>query len=410
MARVRAPQHRPDLRSERELVGLRLADQVTQRALPDHREQRPPDRLVRLLDRRRRQPEQDALLATDALEIVGQRPLHAPLRGRVDLVHQADQQVDERVGDLALATPAQRAKQRQPDRLRRRAQIRRIQPRRPRAPRIDELLRAAAEQAGGQLELAHGRELVDLAQQRLQADAPGIRLQLRQQSLPGQRDGGLLDERFQPRRALRAEPLDRLRAEALLKPRSRRPDDPFDPARRLDPRRPAAHQHRVDELVGRQLDRAHLLRQPSGQRLLVGARRLPKPEHTADLRPVPRHRSRGIPVRRETRRRNVDLLSDIGDRSVRHLARIPRKARLKLEELQQDREPESRRSRLVRDPLPIIAQQRPRLDQILRRPFAPHTAPSARQQRATLHVLSGQLREHRAVPASPTSSSPLGRG
>jgi hypothetical protein len=65
------------------------------------------------------QPKQDALLAADAPEVLGQRLLDPPLGPRVDLVHEADQQIDERVGDLALAHRAQRRQQRQADRLRR---------------------------------------------------------------------------------------------------------------------------------------------------------------------------------------------------------------------------------------------------------------------------------------------------
>jgi hypothetical protein len=56
---------------------------------------------VRLLHGGGCQPEEDAVLGADVFEVVGQRLLHAVLGGGVDLVHEADQQVDQRVGDLA---------------------------------------------------------------------------------------------------------------------------------------------------------------------------------------------------------------------------------------------------------------------------------------------------------------------
>src|SRR4029453_13845197 len=47
--------------------------------------------------------------------------------------------------------------------------------------------------------------------------------------------------------------------------------------------------------------------------------------------------------------------------------------------------------------LPVIAQQRPRLDQLLRRPLAPHPPlPPATAKRETVLVTWGQLWEHRA--------------
>ena len=51
------------------------------------------------------------------LQIVDQLALDPVLRARVDLMHEPDQQIDERVGDLRRARPAQRRQQRQPDRL-----------------------------------------------------------------------------------------------------------------------------------------------------------------------------------------------------------------------------------------------------------------------------------------------------
>ena len=109
------------------------------------------------------------------------------------------------------------------------------------------------------------------------------------------------------------------------------------------------------------------------------------------------HRPRGLPVVRETSRRHADLLGHVRHRAGRHVGRRPREARLQLEELQQHREPQAGRARLVAYTLPVIAQPRPRLDQLLRRPLAPHPPlPPATAKRETLLVTWGQLREHRA--------------
>ena len=169
------PTHRPALA----VRGLRLAHEVAQGALTDHGNQGPADRLVRLLHGGGCQSEEDAVLAADAFEVVGQRLLHALLGGGVDLVHEADQQVDQRVGDLALTLPTQRAQQREADRHGRGPQVRRIQPRRAGAPSVDQLLRAIGKQVGWQLEPADGRKLVDLPQQDPHPNPSRIGLQLR---------------------------------------------------------------------------------------------------------------------------------------------------------------------------------------------------------------------------------------
>jgi hypothetical protein len=61
--------------------------------------------------------EQQALLAAHALEVGDQLLLDLVLGVRADLVDDLDQQIDQRVGDLRRARPAQHREQRQPDRL-----------------------------------------------------------------------------------------------------------------------------------------------------------------------------------------------------------------------------------------------------------------------------------------------------
>jgi hypothetical protein len=61
--------------------------------------------------------EQQALLAAHALEVAHELLLDPVLGVRADLVHALDQQIDERVGDLRCARPAQHREQRKPDRL-----------------------------------------------------------------------------------------------------------------------------------------------------------------------------------------------------------------------------------------------------------------------------------------------------
>lgn len=145
---VRAAQHRADPGLEGVLVGPGLAYQLAQRLLPDHREQRRPDRVVRVRDGGLRESEQDRFLAAHPAQVLSELALHAAVGACVDPVDQPNQQLDQRVGDLRRPQRAQRDQQRQPHRPRRRTQIRGIGTHRAGPPRLDQLLARVDEQPG----------------------------------------------------------------------------------------------------------------------------------------------------------------------------------------------------------------------------------------------------------------------
>ena len=63
-------------------------------------------------------PEQDLLFASDTSKVGDQFTLDAAVGVRVDLVDQPEEQIDQRVGTLGPARPAQRGDKRHSDRLR----------------------------------------------------------------------------------------------------------------------------------------------------------------------------------------------------------------------------------------------------------------------------------------------------
>jgi hypothetical protein len=171
---VRGAQHRPDALVKRVLGRFRFVDQITQGALGNDWEQRAADRLVRMLDGGLGEREQDALLAAHALEVIDKLLLDPALGVRVDLVNQADQQLEQRIGDLRGTHPAERREQRHPDRGRMRAHPRRILAGRARLPCLEQLLRRVAEQAVRQPDGLDPLELGDLPQQRVEPELPRI--------------------------------------------------------------------------------------------------------------------------------------------------------------------------------------------------------------------------------------------
>jgi hypothetical protein len=99
--------------------------------------------------------EQDALLATHPVQFGDQFPLHAVLSAGVDLVDQRDQQIDQPIGQLGGALPAQAGEQGQPHRPGCGAEVRRVHPGRPCPPGGDQLLGGAGEQLRRQPDRAH---------------------------------------------------------------------------------------------------------------------------------------------------------------------------------------------------------------------------------------------------------------
>ncbi len=79
---------------------LVLAHQGVEGVLADHRVQGLAHNFVGMVDGGLGQPEEDALLAPDPLELVDQLVGHPLLGPGVDQMHDADQQLDQGVGDL----------------------------------------------------------------------------------------------------------------------------------------------------------------------------------------------------------------------------------------------------------------------------------------------------------------------
>jgi hypothetical protein len=88
---VGTAQHGADLAVEHRPLGLGLPGQLPQRRFPDQRVDHLPDRLVRVRDRRLRDPVQDPRLACHPLQIVGQFFLDPPLSPGVNLQHELDE-------------------------------------------------------------------------------------------------------------------------------------------------------------------------------------------------------------------------------------------------------------------------------------------------------------------------------
>lgn len=256
-------QHYLHARLERPLVRLGLANEVAQGLLADDRVDRRAHRVLRPADGGVGDREQQPLLAAHTAQVIEHLGFDAVLGARVDLLHDADEQLGQRVGDLTDPGPAQARQQRQTHLPRMRAQPRRMLRRRTSAPRRNTRLRSVGEQVDGQIKRADALELRNLRQQRLQAQAAGVSLQLRQQPLPT-----------------------------------------------------------ILAVTG------------------------------------------GV--------RGDESLQALSDRDGWDLAGITRKPRLELEELQQQRKPQSRRTRLVRQQHAIALDQRPAGDQLLRLPLTPH--------------------------------------
>lgn len=209
------------------------------------------------------------------------------------------------------------------------------------------------EQTRRQSERAHGGQLVDLAQQRLQPDLAGVGFQLGQQPAPTRT--GLVDEqRLQAVGALLVQPRAGQLAESFIERRPRRADDAVESARWFDSLGAAAHQQRLAQLLVPQLDRADLLGQPSGELVLIAASEVAEPERGPHLLAVVLDRPAGPVVAGEQLRVQLQLLGQLGHRRRRHLLSRPREPRLDLEELQQHREPQPSRAGLVPHQRPVL--------------------------------------------------------
>ena len=287
VGRVRRGQHGANLSAERVLVRLALAHQVPQGGLADDRVQRLAHGVVGVLDRRLGQPEQDAVLAPDPAQVGEQLGLDPALGPAVDAVNQGDEQLDEAVGDLRRATPAQCRQQAQAHPRRGAPQVRGVAAGGTGLPGGDHLVGHIFEQVGGQADGPYSLELVQLPEQRLEAKPARVRLQLSQH--PGAVVLAALGHQLvQPSDRLIRQPAHGASGEVLVEGLLGAAEDTFDAAggRWFDPQGAAPGHERLPPALLRQLERADLLGEPSRERVLVGERGFAKAQGFADLGPV----------------------------------------------------------------------------------------------------------------------------
>ncbi len=100
---VRRAQHCPDALAKRLIVGLGLPYEVAQCPFADDRKQGGADGVVGMRERGLGEAKEDALLAAHSAQIAELLSLDTVLSPGADAMHQLDQQIDERVGDLGRA-------------------------------------------------------------------------------------------------------------------------------------------------------------------------------------------------------------------------------------------------------------------------------------------------------------------
>ncbi len=161
--------------------------------------------------------------------------------------------------------------------------------------------------------------------------------------------------------------------ELPLEHRLRGTQQPLDPTRRrrLDLLLAAARQQSCPQPVPRPLHRADVGGQPHDQPVLIPDRRDAEPVEVADLRPVILDRAARPAVLPEQLRIDLHLARHELRRSPGNVF-PPREPSLQLEELQQQGEPQTRRTCLVGQQLELRLIQRPALDEVLQLPLTPH--------------------------------------
>ena len=98
--RVGRPQHRADPVVEQSFLCACLTNQVAQGSFVDDRIHDVADLVVGPLHGDLRDPEQDLVLAADSAQVSDQFAFHATIRVGVDLVDEAEEKVNEGIGDF----------------------------------------------------------------------------------------------------------------------------------------------------------------------------------------------------------------------------------------------------------------------------------------------------------------------
>lgn len=266
---------------------------------------------VRRGQRRLGDGEQNVLLARHPLEGVDQLVRHLLLGACADPVHRGDQQVHQRVRDLALPLHQQRGQQGHGRLVRPAAQVRRRFDGRPLPPGCQHLRRYVREQRWGQADRPDRGQLADLPQHRLQADVARHRLDQGQHRLAGLCLGAVLvllgivsggDQGEDPGLHLRRQPGRDACEPGLLRDVQGGSDHPGDPIqrRRLDELRTAVLQQLLAHTVGIALRVCDVGRQPGRQLLRLLHRAHPEPQVLAHLGTVVLDCAAGPLVRNRT--------------------------------------------------------------------------------------------------------------
>ncbi len=238
----------------------------------------------------------------------------------------------------------------------------------------------AAEQVVGQPDATDREQLVDLGEHAFQAHRPRLALDQRQQRRTAILAGGSAlrvvvlvlavadgDEGADALHRACRYPGGHPGEQGLLGPVQRRGDHATRArsGRRLDPLLSAALQQRRPDLLRAALRLSDLRGQPVGELVGVLDTALAKAQRPADLRPVPFDRPAGPVIEPQLSGRDLDLACDELHGLVGELVAPGREPPRQREVLEQQRQPEPRRTRLIAQQRHLVGQQREVLDQLI---------------------------------------------
>jgi hypothetical protein len=158
------------------------------------------------------------------------------------------------------------------------------------------------------------------------------------------------------------------RAQPLLEPMERRPQDPLNLAGRgrLDAAGTAVCDERGAQVLWQVVVPELGLAQPLGQLLAVLDRGLVEAQEAADLGPVILDGAAGPLVPQEVLRWDADLPGYMRDDAPGYFVLVRREPAFILEDLQEEHEAQARGTGLVRQQPQLVGRQRPILDQLVR--------------------------------------------
>ncbi len=298
------------------------------------------------------------------------------MRPRVDPVHGRDQKLRQVVGDFPEPLVDQRRQERGRRVGRAAAQVGRRFDRAARPPPGQDLRGDIREQPRGQADPARRLQFAGLGEHRLQAHVAGHRLDQREDRLGVLRlvlslfSLGVLapaDQGQDPAHSSGVQARGDRGKPVLLRGAQGRGHHPADPPvrRRLDPLLAHPLQQFDPYPLRVALRVGDARRQPVGQLVRIGDRALPKPQMVAYLPAMPLDRPPGPLVEPEVACRRLQLPGDVLDHFVRELRTAPGEPPIARIELQHQREAQPGRAVLGLDQVPLTAEHRPVLNQLI---------------------------------------------